>query len=593
MTQTLAILRDPYVQVTYLFITGVAAIYCLIGVWAVTSSRHWFLRAIIPCLALAVLIPIRAHEPLIFYALIMAEIVAALTLWRWWRKDVGQISNRSTDNVESGQVENLSNVGRFRFGLRDLLLLMVVAGVATWIVTGFAGVGLLLEWPGTIVASVLMSALTLVCWRVIAARRKWLTAGLLLVTLASAVAIEVALLGNWMNVSPFLHTGETRRWWQHDAVILSLLYGEFASILLAVLALCAIASSSNIPRAGRVAAGLSLGVAGLIAAVPLASLYWRMTGIPEFPPPLKLADNVYPRVLELGAPLESASPAQAAAIYQQLLPLLDRPGHLSVDLTQIERDPWGNDLLPRAITLRSMGRALDAEVSSLAAQGKHDKAAEFAMAMLKIVEMQSRGGMPVDTLVAHAVEGVSRARLAQLRRDVSPATKRKVMDWLEEFDRQRESPKLLAQRDAAYYSRGMRWLYSLENRLPFEVFFASFGSTADYVGAPGDVEQSLDDSQRRQQASCRLLYTEMAIDLFRQDRGRLPRTLDELVPEFLGATPADPYADLPFVFRIQGDSFILYSVGPDRIDNGGTLQAKGQNIMAQGIDWDLDSLIAP
>ncbi len=95
------------------------------------------------------------------------------------------------------------------------------------------------------------------------------------------------------------------------------------------------------------------------------------------------------------------------------------------------------------------------------------------------------------------------------------------------------------------------------------------------------------------QARRRLLYTDLALRSFHDDRGRPPQTLDELVPEYIREIPIDPYADKPLVYRPNGDSFILYSVGPDCTDNGGTPKANRQNIMAHGIDWDLDSLVPP
>lgn len=52
--------------------------------------------------------------------------------------------------------------------------------------------------------------------------------------------------------------------------------------------------------------------------------------------------------------------------------------------------------------------------------------------------------------------------------------------------------------------------------------------------------------------------------------GRLPPTLDALVPEFLATVPRDWFADAPMRYRPGADgTYELYSVGPDGVDDGG------------------------
>lgn len=43
------------------------------------------------------------------------------------------------------------------------------------------------------------------------------------------------------------------------------------------------------------------------------------------------------------------------------------------------------------------------------------------------------------------------------------------------------------------------------------------------------------------------------------------------MPEYLSAIPQDPFAeDAPLRYRIEGDRYVLYSIGPDGMDDGGT-----------------------
>ncbi len=72
----------------------------------------------------------------------------------------------------------------------------------------------------------------------------------------------------------------------------------------------------------------------------------------------------------------------------------------------------------------------------------------------------------------------------------------------------------------------------------------------------------------------RLLMIMLALRAYKLDhQGSYPKTLGSLTPKYLSATPLDPFADqAPFQYRLVkgGASYLLYSIGPDGIDNGGS-----------------------
>jgi hypothetical protein len=68
--------------------------------------------------------------------------------------------------------------------------------------------------------------------------------------------------------------------------------------------------------------------------------------------------------------------------------------------------------------------------------------------------------------------------------------------------------------------------------------------------------------------------------------------LGELSPEFLPNVPLDPYSLRPIVYRRSVDSFELYSVGRDRIDDGGKFDA-ALYYQQPGFDLDLRNLGLP
>ncbi len=71
------------------------------------------------------------------------------------------------------------------------------------------------------------------------------------------------------------------------------------------------------------------------------------------------------------------------------------------------------------------------------------------------------------------------------------------------------------------------------------------------------------------QAKQQVLLASLARQSWHADRGGYPATLDELVPEYLATVPTDPFGDRPLTYRRTADGYQLYSLGPNRVDDGG------------------------
>lgn len=84
----------------------------------------------------------------------------------------------------------------------------------------------------------------------------------------------------------------------------------------------------------------------------------------------------------------------------------------------------------------------------------------------------------------------------------------------------------------------------------------------------------------------RVTRTVLAIERFRRaEGGRLPESLDDLVPRILEALPHDPFTAAPPLYRRTADGYVVYSVGPNLKDDGGDLSLPPLEWDAQGTPY--------
>jgi ABC-type transport system involved in multi-copper enzyme maturation permease subunit len=85
-----------------------------------------------------------------------------------------------------------------------------------------------------------------------------------------------------------------------------------------------------------------------------------------------------------------------------------------------------------------------------------------------------------------------------------------------------------------------------------------------------------------QNALVRSAVVALAAERYRFKHGRLPDTLEALVPSFLPHVPLDPYDGKRLRYRRLKDGVVIYSIGPDLTDNSGNLDR--QNRTRSGTD---------
>jgi hypothetical protein len=92
-------------------------------------------------------------------------------------------------------------------------------------------------------------------------------------------------------------------------------------------------------------------------------------------------------------------------------------------------------------------------------------------------------------------------------------------------------------------------------------------------------------TETRTRAELRCAIAALAAERYRRAQGAWPETLAALTPAQLEAPLLDPYNATALRWRRVQDGAVIYSIGPDRQDNGGTFDAKKTN--GPGVDLGL------
>lgn len=99
--------------------------------------------------------------------------------------------------------------------------------------------------------------------------------------------------------------------------------------------------------------------------------------------------------------------------------------------------------------------------------------------------------------------------------------------------------------------------------------------------------------RRIHEVHVRTVLTVLALEAYRADHSRYPAALPELVPRYLREIPTDPFSlegdSLRYRPESSGDGCLLWSIGPDGVDNSGSLD--GGELVRIGLNPDmLDAL---
>jgi hypothetical protein len=253
------------------------------------------------------------------------------------------------------------------------------------------------------------------------------------------------------------------------------------------------------------------------------------------------------RLLRLGLTRQCALPADSA--------MTNVPGMLN-DLAAMKRLV---QLLAAEGRLREMdNRPADAVQSYLDA--------------IRFGKEVSRGGFIINRLVGIACEALGGTSLSKLVPKLNPQEDRTVIAELEKID-----------------STGVTWEEILRNENGFSrhQLLKGFNPITWVMALRQDRQtiQRAESQHKRVIAHERLLTAELAVRCYQSEQGRLPPSLEQLVPTYLQRVPSDPFSGRPVIYHPQGSNWLLYSVGEDGVDDGG--QRAGRSVSGTFTKGDL------
>jgi len=89
-------------------------------------------------------------------------------------------------------------------------------------------------------------------------------------------------------------------------------------------------------------------------------------------------------------------------------------------------------------------------------------------------------------------------------------------------------------------------------------------------------------AQARRVATVDLMRMGLLLERQYADNGQYPDSLDAIAPDLGGTVPVDPFTGEPYRYLPSGDTFRLYSVGPNGADDGGMHDARRGDIVWRG-----------
>jgi len=212
--------------------------------------------------------------------------------------------------------------------------------------------------------------------------------------------------------------------------------------------------------------------------------------------------------------------------------------------------------------LRELSRAFLAEGKLAEWEGRTEDAVEDYLDVMRLGTACTQGGLLVDAFTGWALHEMGIQALAPLTEELNADQCRRAIELARSIEANREPLDELLARQTLWDEHG----------------WGKMGRALEATGLDFEHTEGpwLEECAVHHQAKMRLLICELAVRQYRVEHQREPETLADLVSDCLPELLIDPYTGKPLVYRRTDTGHLLYSVGPDRVDDRG-----------EPIDWSL------
>ncbi len=215
-------------------------------------------------------------------------------------------------------------------------------------------------------------------------------------------------------------------------------------------------------------------------------------------------------------------------------------------------------VLPDMSVLKGSAQLLAAQGRLAELEGRPGDAAMSYAQAIQLGNGVSRGGLLIHRLVGVAIQSIGGTRLMRLIPELNPQEARPVLQILDQTDVNAVTWEEVLRNERLFAAHELR-------KLP------GFVST---VAAWWSARSAKDKALERHLAAVahvRLMSVELALRLYVAENKRAPGNLQDLVPNYLSHTPIDPFSGGPLIYKPQQTNWLVYSVGPDGVDDGGSV----------------------
>jgi hypothetical protein len=242
-------------------------------------------------------------------------------------------------------------------------------------------------------------------------------------------------------------------------------------------------------------------------------------------------------------------------------------------LTPADFSRTNNAGFNRLAELKRLVQLLAAEGRLREMENRPADAARSYVDAIRFGNEMSRGGFLITRLVGIACETIGCSPLAKLVPKLTPNEARAVVKDLDRLDADHVTWAEVQRNERRFMRYQMR-----EHPNPI-MWVRGWWGTREAI-------HMSETKHARVVARERLLAAELALRCYQSEQGHPPARLDELTTNYLSHVPEDPFSGLPLIYRAQGANWLLYSVGPDGVDDGG--KPVGRGLASKGdllFDW--------